>query len=161
MKKILSLLLTVMMLCSGMAVTNGITAMAATSGDVSDMATLLSQLHIMNGDGSGNLRLGDYVSRAEFAKIAVSSSNYKNSVSTSLYLSPFEDVSYTYWGAGYIKVAAENGICKGFPNATFNPDGQVTYEQALTMMLKVLGYTDSDFAGTYPSGQISLATSLD
>jgi S-layer homology domain. len=153
MKKILSLLLVIALLCSGM------TAMAATT-DVNEMVTLLSQLNILNGDGNGNFRLDDNVSRAEFAKVAIASSSYKNSVSSTLKLSPFTDVPYTYWGAGYIKVAAENGICKGFPNATFKPDSQVKYEEAITMMLKVLGYTDADFKDAYPSGQVSLAKSL-
>ena len=47
-----------------------------------DIMSLLSELNIMVGDDDGNLRLDDNVSRAEFAKIAVASSSYKDTVAT-------------------------------------------------------------------------------
>ena len=49
-----------------------------------DIMSLLSELNIMVGDDDGNLRLDDNVSRAEFAKIAVASSSYKDTVATLL-----------------------------------------------------------------------------
>ena len=59
-----------------------------------DIMSLLSELNIMVGDDDGNLRLDDNVSRAEFAKIAVASSSYKDTVATGLKVSPFKDVTY-------------------------------------------------------------------
>jgi len=115
----------------------------------------------MKGDPDGNLRLEDTVSRAEFTKIAVASSKYKNNVATNLTISPFKDVLYTHWAAPYIKIAVSNNICKGYPNATFDPDGTVLFEEAVTMLLKVLGYTDDDFGISWPYGQTGLADNLE
>lgn len=77
-----------------------------------DIMSLLSELNIMVGDDDGNLRLDDNVSRAEFAKIAVASSSYKDTVATGLKVSPFKDVTYTHWSAPYIKAAVSAGIAE-------------------------------------------------
>lgn len=135
---------------------------SATASSVEDgVLDLLSELSIMSGDPDGNLRLDDYVSRAEFTKIAVASSSYKNSVATNLAISPFPDVTYKHWAAPYVRVGVTGGIVSGYPDATFKPDDTVLYEEAITMLLRVLGYTDSDFGASWPSGQIGLANNLD
>lgn len=122
--------------------------------------TLLSQLNIMVGDPDGNFRSDEYISRAEFMKAAIASSNYKNSVASSLSISPFKDVTASYWAAPYIKLATQNGLCKGYMDATFRPDNPICYEEAITICLKILGYTDDDFGLSWPYGQVGLGESL-
>lgn len=127
----------------------------------SGILALMSELNIISGDPDGNLRLDDCVSRAEFTKIAVNASNFKNSVATNLSVSPFPDVTYRHWAAPYVRVGVTNGIISGYPDATFRPEDTVLYEEAVTMMLRVLGYTNADFGVSWPSGQIGLADNLD
>ncbi len=135
---------------------------ASAAACAQDGATaLLSGLNIMVGDENGDFRLDDYVSRAEFAKIAVTSSKSKNTVAAGANVSPFKDVPYTHWSAPYVRAAASAGIVSGYIDATFRPDNTVSYEEALTMILKVLGYTDEDFGYSWPYGQIGLADSLE
>lgn len=122
---------------------------------------LLSYLNIMSGDPDGNMRLDDAVSRAEFSKMAVTASSYKNSVASSLAFSPFPDVTYKHWAAPYVKVAVSGGIVSGYPNGTFEPETTVLYEEAVTMMLRVLGYKDEDFGNSWPSGQLGIAENID
>lgn len=122
---------------------------------------LLSQLDIMKGDPDGNLRLADPVSRAEFTKAAVASSSYRNSVASHLSISPFPDVTYRHWAAPYVRVGVTNGLISGYPDATFRPDDNVLYEEGITMMLRVLGYSDQDFGVSWPYGQLGLADNLD
>lgn len=154
MKKIISIILTAVMLIAAVPV------MADWDND-EDIMSLLSELNIMVGDSDGNLRLDDYVSRAEFAKIAVASSSYKNTVASGLKVSPFKDVTYSHWSAAYVKAAVSAGIVSGYLDGTFKPDNSVSYEEAITMILKVLGYTDDDFGVSYPYGQIGLAENLE
>ncbi|MBQ3573061.1 MAG: S-layer homology domain-containing protein, partial [Clostridia bacterium] len=136
--------------------------MSASAVNTEDgILSLLAELKIMSGDPDGNMRLDDYVSRAEFTKIAVASSSYKNGVATNLAISPFPDVTYQHWAAPYVRVGVTGGLVNGYPDATFKPDGTVLYEEAITIMLRVLGYTDADFGVAWPSGQIGLANSLD
>ena len=109
-----------------------------------DIMSLLSELNIMVGDDDGNLRLDDNVSRAEFAKIAVASSKLQRYSSNRFKSITFKDVTYTHWSAPYIKAAVSAGIAEGYVDSTFRPDNTVSYEEALTMVLKVLGYTTQD-----------------
>ncbi len=126
-----------------------------------DIAGLMYKLEILEGDGNGNLRLSDGVTRAEFTKMTVNASPYRNTVAKNLSVSPFSDVPYTHWAAPYVLVAKINKMVSGYPDATFRPDSGVKLEEALNILLKLLGYTDTDFGLSYPYGQISLADHLD
>lgn len=148
MKKIISILLICVLTSTTVLANNGI-------------YDVLSEFNIMTGDPDGNLRLDDYVSRAEFTKIAVNASSYKNSVAVSLAISPFPDVTYKHWAAPYVRVGVTGGIVSGYPDGTFQPENTVLYEEAITMLLRILGYTDEDFGAAWPSGQIGLANNLD
>lgn len=153
MKRILAFVLSVVLMM-------GVLPVSAADSETGILG-LLSELGIMAGDPDGNLRLDDYVSRAEFTKIAVAASSYKNSVATNLSISPFPDVTFRHWAAPYVRVGVTNGIVSGYPDGTFKPEDTVLYEEAITMLLRVLGYTDSDFGVSWPSGQIGLANNLD
>lgn len=126
-----------------------------------DILNLLSALNIMQGDGDGNYRLDDEVSRAEFTKVAVAASSYKNTVASGLKISPFNDVPYTHWSAPYVKAGVSAGLVQGYIDATFQPDDTVLYEEAVTILLRVLGYTDEDFGVSWPYGQTGLAENLE
>ena len=154
-QRILSLILAVTIIFS-----LNICSFAAVKNET-DVMRLLSELEIMSGDPDGNLRLNDYVTRAEFSKVAVNASSYKNSVAIALRVSPFSDVTYKHWAAPYVQVAVLNGICEGYTDATFKPDNLVSFEEAVTMLLRVLGYTDADFGISWPYGQVGMANNLD
>ncbi len=158
MKRILSAILSVA------AVTSFLT-IPVSAADVrwqsdKEMASLLSELNIMVGDDYGDFDFDALVTRAQMAKIAVASSSAKNTVALGLQFSPFSDVKGTYWGAPYIRAAVSAGIVDGYIDGTFRPEGTVTFEEAITMMLRVLGYSDEDFGASYPYGQIGTANSL-
>lgn len=126
-----------------------------------DIMPLLDSLGIMEGDGNGNYNLDAYVTREEMAKIAVNSSAFKDETAVGLKVSPFSDVDSSSWAAPYILNGTRNGIFSGYLDGTFQPKDMVTYEEAVTMMLRVLGYTDSYFGISYPYGQIGTAKSID
>ena len=48
----------------------------------------------------------------------------------------------------------------GYVDGTFRPDDQITLEEACTALLKMLGYDSSTLAGSYPSAQLSKASSV-
>lgn len=154
MKRIITLLLVLSTVLSQ-------TFAAASWDNEEDIVNLLSELSIMQGDGNGNYRLDDAVSRAEFTKVAVAASKSKNTVAEGLKISPFSDVPYTHWSAPYVKAGVSAGLIQGYLDATFHPDDTVSYEEALTILLRVLGYTDSDFGVSWPYGQLSMADDLE
>lgn len=149
MKKLLALMITALMIFSTLP-TN-----AFASYDYE--AELLSDLSIMQGDPDGNMRYGDKVSRAECAKIVVAASKYRDSVNTGSKRSVFKDVTAEHWAAPYVTVGIKYGLFKGYFDATFRPDNTVTYEEAITMLLRVLDYTDEDIGEDWPYDQIDMA----
>lgn len=133
---------------------------AEESYSVTDRAAVLKSLGIMQGDPDGNLRLEDNVTRAEFTKMAVAMSSVRNAVASATKVSPFKDVSHTHWSAPYVRLAATNGFVRGYSDFTFRPDNSVTFAEATTMALKLLGYVDEDFGGAWPYGQMGTADNI-
>lgn len=154
-KKILSLLLAAAVLLGSAPA-----ALAVSSASDSVIEEVIRATGIMVGDESGDMNLNNTVTRAEYAKMLVSASTYKDKVSGASNSSPFKDVPYTHWAAGYIKTAVEQGWLTGYLDGSYKPDNTVTLEEAATGVLKLLGYTSEDFSGSYPYGQLALYESL-
>ncbi|MBE7022674.1 MAG: S-layer homology domain-containing protein [Ruminococcaceae bacterium] len=150
--KILTLALCFLML-------SGISGFAATSNET-EIAELLAKLSIMNGYPDGELRLEQAVTRAEFSKVTIVASPYKNQVASSMAVSPFSDVNYSHWAAPYVKLAVSKGLVTGYPDSTFRPDRTVLLEEAVTIYLKLLGYTNDDFGYSWPYGQVGLGRNI-
>lgn len=112
-------------------------------------------LGIIGGDGVGNMNLSSNVTRAEFAKMMISASVYKDEMGDEVASSLYKDVKKDHWAVEYIRVAVENGWFTGYSDGTFRPDSKIKYEEAATAVLKLLGYDPSTFKGVFPSAQIS------
>ncbi|HIX90661.1 MAG TPA: S-layer homology domain-containing protein [Candidatus Agathobaculum pullicola] len=155
MKRILSLLLTATVLLGCLP-----TSFAASAVSESVVEQIIRSTGIMVGDMSGNMNLDKTVTRAEYAKMLVAASSYKDKVAGTSNVSPFKDVPYTHWAAGYIKTAVQQGWLTGYLDGSYKPNQTVTLEEAATGCLKLLGYTTEDFAGSYPYAQLALYQSL-
>ncbi|QAT41827.1 S-layer homology domain-containing protein [Aminipila luticellarii] len=132
----------------------------ADTDDSSSATMMLEAMGVISPDSSGNYNLGANVTRAQYAKMLVMASKYKDQVAASSYSSLFRDVSAGNWAAPYIKLAASNNLLSGYSNGTFNPDSMVTLEQGVNSALLLLGYTSSDFTGAFPYAQMNLYSSL-
>lgn len=150
-----------LLLCVGIliAVCTVAPVSAATADDTA-LESFVSGMGIMAGYPDGSFGFDNYVSRGEFSKIAVAASKYRNSVASSITVSPFSDVPYSHWAAPYVRVASVNGYVNGYVDATFKPDNPVYCEEAVNVALKMLGYTSEDFGSAWPYGQMGLAANL-
>lgn len=85
----------------------------------------------------------------------------------------FKDVPATHWARGYIAVATQSttsgsgenasttpGIIRGDAYGNFNPDRAITYAEAITILVRILGYGDSDVGMVWPSGYLAKADEL-
>lgn len=145
-------------------VLTGLLAMLAVSASalpIEHGQEILSEMSIMQGFPDGDFHLDENLTRAQFAKIAVAASAYRNNVATASTISPFGDVPYSHWAAPYILTASQNGLVAGYPDATYRPEAEVTYEEVITVMLRLLGYTNEDFGSSWPYGQVGLAQNLE
>ena len=120
----------------------------------------IQALGIITGDSSGDLNLSSPVTRAEFVTMMTAASSYKDSIGEGSGVSLFKDVKSDHWASEFIKLAVEQGWMSGYVDGTFRPDNQITLEEACTALLKMLGYDSSTLAGSYPSAQLSKASSV-
>ena len=149
MKRIVAIIMALTMLC-------GI-ASAAVSPYHQEV---LAAMDIMTFFDNGSFDDLGYVTRAQLAKIAVMSSTSRNLVSNTSKTSPFGDVPYTHWGAPYISVTAAKGYMRGYTDGAFRPDQPVLFEEAVTVVMRMLGYDNADFAGAYPQGALDAADNI-
>lgn len=153
-KRILSGLLAVGILCSLLTV---LPAPAAAAGltafsDIADPATaeaaeILRVLGIVDGTGSGAFQPGRPLSRAEFCKMTVELMGNGEKVAGQMNRTVFKDVPSTHWARGYVNVATtatadQPGIIRGDAYGNFNPDRAITCAEAVTILMRVLGYSD-------------------
>lgn len=157
MKKILIFLLTLSLCLS--FVTVGVAA--ATVDKTDQSAAVLNMMGAIEGDGSGTLGLSGTLTRAQFCKIAVVVMGLSNKVGQYAEYTIFPDVLSTDWEAGYVNLSVRYaGILSGYPDGTFGPDEVVTYGQAVTVMMRMLGYTDTDVSLKWPDGYIEKAAEI-
>ncbi len=130
---------------------------ASDSTSDADTATmLLASMGVISADSSGSYNLSKTVTRAEFAKMIVMASSYKDLVQTTSYSSPYKDVPAKNWAAPYVRIAVSKGLMSGYSDGTFRPSSSITLEQAVNSALKLLGYSQSDFVGAFPYAQMNV-----
>lgn len=115
----------------------------------------LNDIGIMQGDEKGNFNPDKAVTRAEMAAIVCRMLGITEDLPMS---SAFSDVPASHWANQYVGIAAELGIVGGYGNGKFGPSDLVTYEQAVTMVIRAVGgEPEAVDVGGYPDGYISVA----
>ena len=118
--------------------------------------TTLTALGIVSGDDQGNFNPDSTITRAEFTKIVCEIQNMGGEGNKGA--TAFTDVPADHWASGYINFASSMGIINGMGDGTFNPEGPVTYEQAVKMLVATLGYEPmAQSMGGYPTGYLAIA----
>ena len=118
---------------------------------------LLTKLDIVNGYEDGTFRPEETVTRAEMAQMIVSSLGLKDAAAALKGNTIFADTE-GHWANGVINVAVAENIITGYPDGTFKPDQKVNYAEAITMVVKALGYEE---AGVWPNNYVVRGTLLD
>lgn len=125
--------------------------------ETDDVFVYLSSLGIMIGDDTGDFREDDNLTRAEFSAIAARLLRVPNMKQGQI----FADVPADHWANGYISQIYKMGIINGTGNNLFSPDSHVTYEQAIKILVGVLGYgVEAEKNGGFPSGYLGMGISL-
>lgn len=111
---------------------------------------LLKTLGLVKGDDLGNFNPEDTITRAEFCAMIVRALGLEAAAGFLATPTVFPDVTEAQsWAYGYINIAVTRGIVKGYPDGTFRPQGPVSQAEALTMVMRALGYKDS-LPGEWP-----------
>ncbi|MBS3950702.1 MAG: S-layer homology domain-containing protein [Peptococcaceae bacterium] len=123
-------------------------------------AERLKGFGVIEGFPDGTLGLDRDITRAEFAKIAVLARGMGDAAALlGGTASHFSDVQTNAWFTDWINVATSQNIIKGYPDGTFRPNANITYAEAVTMILRVLGYNDN-LPGAWPMNYLVKAADL-
>ena len=105
--------------------------------------------------------LGANITRGAFAKMLVSFSTYRESVSAQGTVGTlYRDVPGTSQWAPYIRIAVQQGWMNGYTDGSFRPDNTVTLEEACAAVLKLLSYKTTDLTGSFPQAQLNKAQQI-
>ena len=149
--------------------TSSFVALAADFPDVPDTADYakavdqLTGMGIVEGDPDGTFQPDRAVTRAEMTAMiirALGSENAANSMAGRDTV--FSDVDHNHWAAGYVAVANTTNpmFIQGMGDGTFAPDATVTYAQAITMLVRAVGYESWANQTAWPNGYLAQAGTL-
>ena len=90
---------------------------------------------VIGGYADGTFRPDAPISRAEFAKIAVSFTQNNGSAVYNY----FTDVKTTDWFAPYVTAAKDAGLIEGYSDGSFKPESKITRAEACAIVNRTLG----------------------
>ena len=160
-KRFISLCLTLALT----AATAGAAFSDISSGSLQQTASVLGSLGIMQGTGNNRFEPNRPLTRAEFCKLAVTAMGIDDASPYASY-TIFPDVRASHLAARYVNAALrhpdfkDNYIIRGYADGTFGPDRQLTYGEVCTMLLRMLGYKESDIGPFWPADYIAQANAL-
>lgn len=170
MKKLMALLLCAACLCSLLTAPASAAFSDVTDPDMARAVEVLHAVGAIDGVPGGLYNPSGILTRAEFCKLLVMVMNRGDDVPVYASRTIFPDVTSTHWARGYINLAASEKLdagdgtegtrlIMGVGDGTFAPDRIITYGEAVTLLLRVIGYSAA--ANTnWPSGALSTANSI-
>lgn len=125
-----------------------------------DAIERLSQYGIINGKGDGNFDPQGSLTRAEMSKISTVVAGLDSLAPANSGTSLFSDMDGSYWASGYVNTAAKNKLIFGYPNGTFEPERELSYAEAVTIVLRLLGYSSDELGNNWPMAYMQKASEL-
>jgi len=164
MKRIVSLVLAISMVLSMF-----VSALAATrtfedidGTKYAGAVEALVELGVIDGLPDGTYGPEKEVTRAQLAKMLVICLGLGDSVEALEGRTVFTDVDESHWASGYINAAVQSKVIAGYPDGTFKPEKNVSYAEAVTMVIRSLGYGNVvDTEGTWPTAYMLKAVELE
>ena len=164
-KRLLSLLLAVCLAASVLVLPVS-AAETVRFSDVTDRDTAMAVeslrlLGVLDGYGDGSFRPNAVLTRAQFCKMAVYAMDGESELGLYRTVTVFPDVKPSHWASAYINMAAKGkGVIAGYADGRFHPEKTVTVGQAVTILLRLLGYTDENVGGIWPHGYMAVAQTI-
>lgn len=166
MKKITSIVLALFMLINGCVMAFATDTAKTEDKNLTDDKYLNESIEILQALGLQTdidltkVDLEARVTRAQWAESAVEllNVNLSDKADDTVY---FYDVPKSHYAAHSINYLASLGVVNGY-NKLFNPDDEITLNEATKIILSLVGYSDyCEASGGYPRGYYSVAKKVD
>jgi len=158
LKKVLALVIAFSMMLSVVAFAGY--ADVDADADYASAVELTSALGIFQGDENGNFNADKTITRAEMAAVIIRMQGLDAAAKASAGATEFADVAADHWASGYINLASQNGIIKGTGDGNFAPNDTLTYEAAVAMIVRALGFEPvAERKGGWTAGYVAVANS--
>lgn len=157
MKRILSIVIAIILSLG--CVVYAFSDVDANDKKLNDSVNVMTEFGILNGYEDGTFRPNNKITRAEFSKVIIETIMTEEEISGDE--TKFLDVRENHWAKDYIYLSRKLGIVNGMTIDTFAPENNITYEQAIKMIVAALGYDkQASEHGGWPDGYITVAQNL-
>ncbi|MCI8304907.1 MAG: S-layer homology domain-containing protein [Lawsonibacter sp.] len=172
-KRIWAALLTAALMASLAVLPAG--AVPSSFSDIADEETavnadILRLMGVVSGIGDNQFYPEGTLTRAQFCTMVVNFLQRGKEAARYTSRTVFSDVGSTHWARGYVNLAAaipvKEGegnvpLVSGVGNGKFMPDSEITMAEAVTILLRALGYSGEHAGAVWPQGYMDLARSID
>ena len=124
-----------------------------------DSSAIMVRLGLLKGYQGGDLGLEKKITRAEFATIIIRMLGYQAKPFNPKPKISFKDLSKKHWAYMPVRMAASLGYIKGYSDKKFKPSNNITYSEAITIMVRILGYDDK-LEGKWPDNYLNKAKEI-
>ena len=161
-KKVLALVLALVMVLGSFSFVSAADYSDVEGTEYEEAVARLSLLGVLTGYPDGSFKPENTITRAEFAAVAVRAKGLANAAEASKGLpTGFSDVQNWHWASGIVGTAAKTGVVNGIGNGLFAPEAPVKYEEAITMLVRALGYeAAAQTKGGYPYGYLIVGNEI-
>ncbi|MDD6736085.1 MAG: S-layer homology domain-containing protein [Clostridiales bacterium] len=128
--------------------------------DYYDSTLRLQDLGVLNGYDDGSFRPDNSITRAEFTKIVICMMDKDTEARAAGSYSSFFDVPGGSWFAPYINYAVTKDILSGYSDGSFGPYKTISLAEAVTILMRTLGYSEESVGYYWPNNYMSAAASL-
>ena len=142
--------------------------------DVRDDATavnadILRLMGVVSGTGGDRFNPDGVLTRAQFCTMVVNFMQRSSEVAIHSTRTIFTDVPAGHWARGYVNLAAsltvkdgeaEVALVSGVGDGRFLPDDPISQAQAVTILIRMLGYTSAQAGAVWPQSYMDLAGSI-
>lgn len=155
-KRLISLLLAAALTAPLLVLPAGAAPAAGTDRDTILAEETLRLMGILDGD----FRAGDAVNRARFCRMAACAMNSEDELGLYNTVTIFPDVRPSHRDSAYINMACRKGVIAGYADGLFHPDQTITVGQAVTTLLRMLGYKDEKIGGVWPASYMAVGANI-
>ncbi|MFZ5986503.1 MAG: S-layer homology domain-containing protein [Bacillota bacterium] len=122
-------------------------------------ADALVKLRILKGYEDGSLRLENKIRRSEFITLVIKLMGYDKDSDIENVKITFKDIGKKHWAYNNIKLSIKYNLVAGYPDSTIAPNKDVTYAEAVAVVIRALGY-ENTLQGNWPDNVVSKAAEL-